>query len=60
MGVYEVLPVNVGFVYTVVTLIMLIALSAYTLLVISKRQKTLEEPKVCKNTHTISSNSKAM
>ena len=50
VGVYEVLSVKVGSGYTALILSVLAALSAYAMLAISKRQKPLEEPKVCKKT----------
>ncbi len=50
VGVYEVLSVKVGLGYTALILAVLTALSAYAMYAISKRQKPLADPKVCKKT----------
>jgi Ca2+/H+ antiporter, TMEM165/GDT1 family len=49
IGVYEVLSVKVGLTYTALTLTVLAALSAYAMYAISKRQKPIEDPKLCKS-----------
>lgn len=48
VGIYEVLSVKVGLGYTVLVLAVLAALSGYAMYAISKRQKPVEDPKVCK------------
>jgi Ca2+/H+ antiporter, TMEM165/GDT1 family len=48
VGAYEVLSVKVGLVYTTLILAILVALSAYAIYTISKRQKKIEDPKLCK------------
>ena len=48
VGVYEVLLVNVGLGYTAIVLTVLAALSGYAMYAISKRQKPVEDPKICK------------
>ena len=50
VGIFEVLSVKVGLGYTALVLAGLAALSAYAMYAISKRQKPVEEPKVCKKT----------
>ncbi len=49
IGVYEVLSVKVGLGYTALILAVLAALSGYAMYAISKRQKPVEDPKICKN-----------
>jgi putative Ca2+/H+ antiporter (TMEM165/GDT1 family) len=48
VGVYEVLSVKIGLSYTVLVLAALAIFSTYSMLVISKRQKPVDEPPVCK------------
>ena len=48
VDVYEVLSVKVGLGYTTLILAVLAALSVFAMYVISKRQKPIEDPKVCK------------
>lgn len=48
VGVYEVLSVKVGLGYTALILAVLAALSAYAMFAISKKQKPLEDSKLCK------------
>jgi Ca2+/H+ antiporter, TMEM165/GDT1 family len=48
IAMYEVLLVKVGLGYTTLILAVLTALSTYTMYIISKRQRTIEDPKVCK------------
>ena len=48
VGIYEVLIGNIGLTYTALTLAALVAFSAATMLLISKRQSKLEDPKICK------------
>jgi predicted membrane channel-forming protein YqfA (hemolysin III family) len=48
VGVYEVLSIKVGLGYTTLILAILTALSAYAMYFISKRQKPIEDSKVCK------------
>lgn len=50
VGVYGVLSVKVGLGYTALILALLTIISAYAMFAISKRQKPLEDPKVCKKT----------
>ena len=48
VGIYEVFSVKVGLGYTTLILTVLTALSAFTMYLISKRQKPIEDSKVCK------------
>jgi putative Ca2+/H+ antiporter (TMEM165/GDT1 family) len=48
VGVFEVLSVKVGLGYTALVLAVLAALSGYAMYAISKRQKPVEDPEVCK------------
>ena len=48
VGIYEVLLAKIGLGYTTLILAVLTALSAYAMHLISKRQKLIEDPKVCK------------
>jgi Ca2+/H+ antiporter, TMEM165/GDT1 family len=48
VGIYEVLLTKIGLSYIALTLGLLAAASAGLMYVISKRQKTLEDPKICK------------
>jgi len=48
VGVYEVLSVNIGLVYTTLALAGLITFSGAAMLIIARRQKKIEEPKICK------------
>lgn len=48
VGLYEVLSVKVGLGYTAIVLAVLAALSGYAMYAISKRQKPVEDPKICK------------
>ena len=48
VGIYEVLSVEVGLGYTTLILAVLTVLSAYAMLIISRRQSKIEDPKVCK------------
>jgi putative Ca2+/H+ antiporter (TMEM165/GDT1 family) len=48
VGVYEVLSVKIGLSYTALVLAVLAILSTYSMLAISKRQKPVDEPPVCK------------
>jgi len=50
VGIYEVLSVKIGLGYTALVLAVLAILSAYAMYAISKRQKPVEEPQVCKKT----------
>ena len=50
VGVYEVLSVKVGLGFTTLILTILTALSAYAMYIISKNQKPMDDPKVCKKT----------
>jgi putative Ca2+/H+ antiporter (TMEM165/GDT1 family) len=49
VGVYEVLSVKVGLGITSLVLAILATLTGYAMYAISKRQKTVEDPKICKN-----------
>jgi putative Ca2+/H+ antiporter (TMEM165/GDT1 family) len=48
VGIYEVLSVKVGLGYTALVSAILAALSGYAMYAISKRQKPVEDPKICK------------
>ena len=48
VGVFEVLSVKVGLGYTALVLAVLATLSGYAMYAISKRQKPVEDPEVCK------------
>jgi len=48
VGIYEVLSVKIGLGYTALVLAVLAALSVYAMYAISKRQKSVEDPKICK------------
>lgn len=52
VGVYEVLSVKAGLGFTTLILTILTALSAYAMYIISKNQKPMDDPKVCKKTIT--------
>jgi predicted membrane channel-forming protein YqfA (hemolysin III family) len=49
VGVYEVLSVKVGLGITSLVLAVLATITGYAMYAISKRQKTVEDPKICKN-----------
>jgi Ca2+/H+ antiporter, TMEM165/GDT1 family len=48
IGVYEVLLVWIGLGYTALALVVLAVLSGYAMYAISKTQKPIEDPKICK------------
>jgi Ca2+/H+ antiporter, TMEM165/GDT1 family len=47
VGIYEVLSVKVGLGYTTLVLVLLATFSASAMLIISKKQKVIEDPKIC-------------
>jgi Ca2+/H+ antiporter, TMEM165/GDT1 family len=50
VGIYEVLSVKVGLGYTALVLVLLATFSASAMLIISKKQKVIEDPKICQKT----------